>query len=319
MIYAEGNSHLNLAITNSKKNTYTYDFADNPIRAEREITAFGNTQTIVERTNYDHSGRVTNTYHQHNNGNEEWLSSNAYTVKDELMNKKLGVANSGNSYLQKTDYSYLPNGFLQHINQSMEATDLFKLELNYDQGFGNFAPAQKNGNISQLIWQTKGQLEQTYGFEYDYLNRLTNARSGTYSPARSSLDEHDDYGTNYTYDPRGNIMTLERSGVYNTGTGWLPEQIDDLDYDYYPNSNQIMTIIDGASCPANKVIEQPVSRSTTHSVGNTLIGKSKVFGDVTGQLSCRQQNRIRRRLFSVSAENGGLFTVEALPCPSNQL
>ncbi len=314
MINAEGNSHLNL-ILDSKKSNYQYDYADNPIRVEREITAFGNTQTIIERTHYDHVGRVTNTYHQHNSGNEEWLSSNAYTVKDELMNKKLGVFNNGNSYLQKTDYQYLTNGFLQYINPTMEVTDLFKLELNYDQGFGTFAPAQKNGNISQLIWQVKGKQEQTYGFEYDFLNRLTKANSGTYTPSRTTLDPSD-YGTAYRYDARGNMMTLERSGVYNNGSDWLPQSIDDLAYDYYPNSNKIKTITDGASCPDNKVIQETVSRSGTHSVNNLLIGKSKVFGDAT--VNYQAGNKIELEAgFSTSSETGGRFTAEVLPCPTS--
>ena len=313
MVYSKGNNHLDLT-PESQKDSLHYDYADNVTRIRREHRALGNTQTIIERIKYDHAGRVENTYHQYNGQNEEWISNTTYTIKDELMRKSLGGINNGASYLQKVDYSYLANGFLQHINQTMSGDDLFKLELNYDQGSGTFAPAQKNGNISQLIWQVKGKQEQTYGFEYDYLNRLTKATSGTYSPGRTSLDIHNDYGTNYTYDNRGNIMSLDRNGVYSDGNTWQSQQIDNLSYQYYPNSNKIKTITDGAGCPNNKVIQQPVTRSQVHAASNILRGKSMVSGDaiVNYQAGTRI---VLDEGFSISAEDGGRFTVGPDDCP----
>ena len=53
------------------------------------------------------------------------------------------------------------------------ACHLFQLKLNYDQvELGASGTAQYNGNIAQLTWRVRGRERQTYGFDYDFLNRL---------------------------------------------------------------------------------------------------------------------------------------------------
>ena len=245
IIYAEGNNHLDLVL-GSEKDSMIYDYADNLTRNKRLHRAFGKTDTILNRNSYDHVGRNKNSYHQYNAHPEEWLCHQTYTVKDQLLQKQLGVTNLNNA-LQSVDYQYLENGFLAHINPSLTANDLFKLELRYDQAIQGFTDVtlspQKNGNISQLIWQVQGSEEQTYGFKYDYLNRLTEAKSATLNNSRTSVINEDQYKTSYTYDDRGNILSLSRKGQLSNGSYGL---IDSLKYDYPFNttSNQLQSIVD---------------------------------------------------------------------------
>ena len=233
LIYTQGNNHLNLTIGSETDSLY-YDYADNITRIRREHQAFGNTQTLVERSLYDHAGRIENTYHKYNTEPEEWLSNHAYSIKDELAQKRLGLA-SLNSPLQQIDYAYLENRFLESIT-----SPLFELFIKYDQAVPDInSTPQKNGNISSLAWQVAGQDIQANSFNYDYLNRLTQSRSATHNGTSLQLDNH--YGTNYSYDARGNILSLHRNGWISSANY---NQIDSLDYDYYTSSNRLKTLAD---------------------------------------------------------------------------
>ena len=200
----EANNHLNLANLTSEAIDMTYDYADNILTQQRAHSAFGATQNIHERWTYDHQGRNTEHWLQLNGGTDVQLCTQDYTVKDELKTKYLG--GNAAAYLQKNDYDYLPNGFLSKINHGSgyEADDLFQLELRYDQGV-ELGAAQYNGNIAQLIWQVPGSDAQTYGFTYDYLDRLTTSTYGAYPGGILSVT--DSYNSAYTYDLNGNLQT----------------------------------------------------------------------------------------------------------------
>jgi RHS repeat-associated protein len=76
---------------------------------------------------------------------------------------------------------------------------------------------------------------KTYEFEYDGLNRLTDAQYA----------DGDKYGTNYSYDKNGNIDHLER---------WMEiegakQQIDDLVYHYHLGGNQLKVVNDDPTLP----------------------------------------------------------------------
>lgn len=239
-----GNNHVNLSIGSEEVNL-TYDWADNLISSNRIHQAFGQQVVINERMTYDHSGRLEDTYHRVGTGAEQLISRQEYSSKDELQIKHLG--GFGNSFLQKVDYSYLDNGFLKGINETMESNDLFQLNLQYDAVItGVNAVPRKNGNISQLIWQTKGDTTQSYGFQYDFLNRLEVATYGDYSTG--SLNGNNHYTSSYQYDARGNITTLDRFGAVE---GLGHPAIDNLVYAYDTgNSNRLQSIIDNAGTTA---------------------------------------------------------------------
>ena len=138
--------------------------------------------------------------------------------------------------------------------------DLFTQVLRYDNptiAIGN-VPQQGNGNISQIEWQVAGREKQAYSFKYDKLNRLTEANytdihTGAWSNNgwAAQYEQNDKYKEALTYDQRGNIKTLLRSGsLYNSTSpnGLLCSfngTIDNLQYTYN-DKNQVTAISDAA-------------------------------------------------------------------------
>ncbi|MDC8002450.1 DUF6443 domain-containing protein [Aureisphaera galaxeae] len=128
--------------------------------------------------------------------------------------------------LQDVDYKYTVRGWLKEINQVDDfsktgSPDLFNFKINYTtvQGSGGdpgLAVPLFNGNIAQTIWRTKNDdaLKRTYTYEYDALNRLTDAhsRKGT---TLNALDNHALGGIEY--DKNGNIKLLFRNGDNGSG------------------------------------------------------------------------------------------------------
>lgn len=54
---------------------------------------------------------------------EQLITQQEYTIKDQLDIKHLG--GSASTALQSLNYSYLENGFLKGINETIAAADLF--------------------------------------------------------------------------------------------------------------------------------------------------------------------------------------------------
>jgi len=132
-----------------------------------------------------------------------------------------------------------------------DSYDLFQLSLRYDNpmtAMGSDAPARGNGNISQAIWQTRSREKQTYGYEYDYLSRLTDGNHRVIDAA-GAVTAESYYNTSYTYDERGNIETLYRRGIEDDGTCWDEVTIDQLTYDYESNSNRLEEVRDAFNKP----------------------------------------------------------------------
>jgi RHS repeat-associated protein len=141
-----------------------------------------------------------------------------------------------------------------------ENADLFRQNLYYNNPDGGFGVAgQSNGNISATSWKTGDNAVQGYGYQYDDLDRLTNAKyyDITTGVSSSNLIFSSDFKFNeqLTYDVRGNILSLKRNGL-RTGTftggnqGYTAANygaIDDLTYNYN-TQNQLMTVTD-ASLP----------------------------------------------------------------------
>ncbi len=90
--------------------------------------------------------------------------------------------------------------------------NLFSFKINYDQvenPVGNVT-ALYNGNISETYWRTaSSNIKRSYGYEYDNLNRLTNA---IYLKSDAQTDA---YNEALSYDVNGNILILARNGNYD--------------------------------------------------------------------------------------------------------
>ena len=149
------------------------------------------------------------------------------------------------------------------------------MNINYGGIDGDFNyTAQLNGNISQIQWRVNGYKRQTYGFNYDYLDRLTNATYGQYDDGLAVLDKNEFYSTGYTYDARGNIATLQREGKKLVNGCYEQGQIDNLIYTYLPNTNKLQLITDIANlnCLPERYLSLSISGTQTHSARNLVNG-----------------------------------------------
>ncbi|MHA4808141.1 RHS repeat-associated core domain-containing protein [Flavitalea flava] len=139
--------------------------------------------------------------------------------------------------------------------------DAYKVNLNYfdDGTYSDYKPlspptgyiqgnglptAQKtnlyNGNIGSMAVNIRKLAASSanayagpmiYNYKYDQLNRLTSmdawAANGSFGP--TSTTPMSDFAERFSYDPNGNILTLNRNGT--TGTG-LSLAMDNLSYQY---------------------------------------------------------------------------------------
>ncbi|WP_456442072.1 RHS repeat-associated core domain-containing protein, partial [Psychroserpens sp.] len=151
--------------------------------------------------------------------------------------------------LQEVDYTYNIRGWLKSINDIEDLgvvgganSDLFAFKINYNTHELGGTPLY-NGNISETLWNTLSVNPNTqeykrkrgYDYTYDALNRIKDADFHKLSGV-----ERDNYYnlSNISYDRNGNIITLARSGVDNSGS--LIEDMDDLTYAY--DGNQLYDI-----------------------------------------------------------------------------
>lgn len=273
--------------TGSDNYTYTYDYAGNRLtetRAHKTSTASA-TLTLITRNTYDHAGRNTALYHKIDANAEKQLASYAYDLRDRLIDKGLGFVTSGgtNSFLQSVDYAYNEQNWLTSINgpssfsalsqdainlcptnpttpnpaevafsANPDGNDIFKLDLYYDSPGLTFGSptGQRNGNISQLVWQTRGRQRQGYTLQYDYLDRLTTSYYADINSAGTATTDNK-YREDITYaDATGNILNIQRKGLYKdpgSATCFTNGIIDVLTYTYNYASNRIQKISDATT------------------------------------------------------------------------
>ena len=132
------------------------------------------------------------------------------------------------SHLQKS---------IGHLYFNNDNHDLFGMELNYNrtQSNGLTPTAQYNGNISQILWQSKSdEIKRAYDFTYDASNRLTSAAYREYDKVAETWNVNiGKYSVpTISYDANGNILSLERKGYLSNNTFGT---IDQLTYTYDQN------------------------------------------------------------------------------------
>lgn len=214
-----------------------YDFAGQLIKTKTtHIPKSLNSITEDRRIDYDQAGRTKAMWHTMN-GQEVQLTASTYNALGQLATKSLHSRNAS-PFIQNIDYAYNIRGWLDNINDpnAMGTTDLFSMDLNYDQPEANGGTAQYNGNISQVIWTTAGSAKQSYGYAYDAMNRLTQASFYNHSNSllNGKFNEIIGNGTNRPgYDLNGNILNLFRYGRKDAA-GSL-DLMDDLAYTYTGN------------------------------------------------------------------------------------
>jgi RHS repeat-associated protein len=273
------NNHLNPTVLTAEQISMSYDWADNVVYENRNHNpgAAGATGSFsVQNTiTFDHAGRRTN-FITTIGGVGAHIAEYNYNHRDELIEKNLHSNQVASvwGWLQSVDYSYNAQGWLTGINTyansatvgvpalcspSMpnpatpirtvynETSDAFYMDIRYDQTFGGVAGSiQKSGNIAQLAYRVRGRETHIYSYAYDYLNRLTSATFNEYSDA-GSITNSNKYNESLTYDLRGNIQTLQRTGYYQNGSTCTYGQIDNLSYTYTTNTNRVHRIQDAVT------------------------------------------------------------------------
>jgi RHS repeat-associated protein len=239
-------------------------------------------QFILSNMNYDYLDRMT----EKNTAfvNNKYLQSTdfAYNVRGWLTHINQGFNNANLDYPifacpninQYFTYYSLGNNsqtpFQTPLPNSGDANpDLFKQDIRYSTpntypngNLGAVTP-QYNGNISQTEWQIAGREAQAYTYNYDNLNRLTEANySDIHSNAWNTrgwttpYETDNKFGEKLTYDLRGNITSLVRNGFKgvpenNQQTPILCADygvIDNLAYNYHADSlNNLTKVVDNSN------------------------------------------------------------------------
>lgn len=212
--------------------------------------------TVKDEFTYNVQDRLLNHTHKINNDAVQLLARNEYNDLGKLIAKRVGGNDlTGDSSLQKIDFTYNIRGWLKEINKvndlkiSSEPQDLFAFKINYNEvedESGYTGVKLFNGNIAETYWHTANDdKKRKYGYQYDNLNRLTNA---IYQKPDANVVVTNSYNESLSYDKNGNITSLQRYGEYDDDSTQL--LIDNLTYNYdSTNSNQLYEVIDDSMNP----------------------------------------------------------------------
>lgn len=252
--------------------SYRYDFAGKvmSIKSKHGATnSIYNGLISVAKPEYDLLGREIGFNRLYSMNAADISDNNKYKKLVEVSmdefgrvkTKKIGTDPENSSLAMETqDISYNIQGQLTGINKDYAQSisgygngaqwhKRFGMSMGYEDGtvFGsNFTP-QFNGNISGIIWRSQGDnTQRKYNFEYDNLGRFKNA-SFTQKESISNSSPWLASKVNLSslvssYDGNGNILGLQHIGIIPGSNGGI--LIDNLQYQYFPNSNQLKSVTD---------------------------------------------------------------------------
>ena len=243
--------------------TTLYNFTNQPIMTyladANPAAAVGGNTRVKTLMILDSANRLLQVYKTINDqdSTKRLIAQDSYDQMGQLMQKQVGQLTDG-SFLETQDYTYNIRGWLKGINKDYANNDnshgannrWFGMDLSYDWGFDS---AYQNGNISGNKWRSKGDGQQrAYGFGYDDANRLLFADFNQYGSIwdkSAGVDFSalmgDGVHPDSAYDANGNIRAMQQTAWQMGGS----QPIDRLSYTYYPNSNQLQNVIDGANNP----------------------------------------------------------------------
>ncbi|KFF12000.1 RHS repeat-associated core domain-containing protein [Flavobacterium hydatis] len=223
-------------------------------------------ELFVHQYTYDSNSELTKVETSTDNNSFATQADYAYYKTGEL--KRVNIALG----LQGLDYVYTLGGQLKSINHpSLEsskdpggdANDVFGVSLDYYNGdylrtgrnitSSPTAGADYNGNIKATRWTNKGvpgdfsgstANQKGYLYNYDRNNWLTTATFGNTNSSTAAINPTNSLAEGgLTYDPNGNIKTLQRTNE----TGLI---IDNLTYNY-AGKNQLNSVTENAVATAD--------------------------------------------------------------------
>lgn len=283
--------------------TTRFDFTGKPVSTYTlHNNSGGNVTNLATLTEllYDHGGRLTDVWKTINGDNNKTrkIAHNEYNELGQLKHKDIGQQTDPQTGLPTTtpmegqDYAYNIRGWLKGVNEASPSPSggggfkqgaWFGFDLSYDWGYQH---NEYNGNISGVRWQSAGDgAERSYGYGYDNANRLLFADFKQKAPSGSpqgggswtnnpdnnfnidfSVKMGDGINYNTAYDENGNILAMTQKGLkLNTST----TPIDNLTYNYYPNSNKLQNVIDGNNDVQTKMDDFRSSQTYMTALNNT--------------------------------------------------
>ncbi|MBL7756724.1 MAG: hypothetical protein JNL59_05000, partial [Chitinophagaceae bacterium] len=253
--------------------TTQYGWQGLPLLAITSVEKPGtNSQTIVTQTKmtYDSLGRVAKTEKKiaHSKVNSgampgSWttLAENEYDALGQLKKKKLDPAYNSNAGLDSLTYDYNIRGWMLGMNRlyakDVHQNNYFGFDLGYDKaqngiiGNQSYITPQYNGNISGMVWKSKGDAEKRkYDFTYDAANRILSADFNQYTSSSFNKTAGGDFSlSGMSYDANGNISRMKQRGLKVGGSA----TIDSLAYNYISYSNKLLNVIDGVNDTATRL------------------------------------------------------------------
>ena len=212
-----------------------YDFLGNPVhqhRSHRKGTSYPSTVEDLSCT-YDHRSRLLEVTHSLDGGSPVLLASNVY---DEL--GRLSGTERGGSASLSSSYSYNVRSWLREIGGP-----LFSETLHYDDQRAGVLPAtpvRYGGGVSSMEWRASGDSGmRSYDYSYDGLGRLVSADYGEGGVRRIG------YGTSYSYDVMGNVLSLCREGDLSLSRKGI---VDNLTMTY--DGSRLLSVSDSALVPS---------------------------------------------------------------------
>ncbi|NOS54689.1 MAG: hypothetical protein HOP37_00360 [Cyclobacteriaceae bacterium] len=238
------------------------DFAGRIKQTLRTHTTSAGSFTLLEKYDYDHTGRLLKTWQTLDGAPQPILvAAQTYNEAGEVVEKNIHSTDNGINFLQSVDYRYNIRGWLTSINNSSltndgvlnsdkvnDNADIMGMELLYNTSVRvNGADSRQlwNGNIGAIKWKTTNlidpSVEKVYSYNYDKLNRLLTANYATQTAGLFTGDVGA-YDNIYNYYANGNIRDQTRYGL----VGGAKTKIDNLRYEYVNNTNTLRNVNDDA-------------------------------------------------------------------------
>ncbi|UKB82243.1 RHS repeat-associated core domain-containing protein [Chryseobacterium sp. MEBOG06] len=195
-------------------------------------------RVLTETFEYDQQNRLLVHKHQVDSNPVEYLTQNKYNELSQLESKKVGGIAAA-SPLQQMDYKYNIQGWMTQINDPATLNGkLFGYKIKYNTPENPSTTGKFNGNIAEIDWNNSSENNlKRYVYEYDALNRLTNAFYK--EPGTGVSGNFDEY---LTYDLNGNISNLKRTAAAMPGN--TATLVDNLNYIY--TGNRLTQVIENA-------------------------------------------------------------------------
>ncbi|GAB2808986.1 DUF6443 domain-containing protein [Ferruginibacter profundus] len=327
--------------------TTQYNFSGQSLMSvtEHKKTATSASIKTITKTEYDPLGRLLQVKKQliQTGGvqtPEKIIVKNEYDALGQLKRKILAPEFNSNAGLEKLNYDYNIRGWLLGVNKDYIAgtntNSYFGMELAYDKTTAANAGTyynnpQYNGNIAGTLWKSKGDgVNRQYDFTYDNVNRLLRAdfkqNNADYSwnnyLVNYNMKMGDGIDYNSAYDENGNIKQMQQWGLKINAS----EQIDNLHYTYYANTNKLQNVIDFKDLATTKLgdfrtsanhiqygIKSPI---TTEAAYTTSGGSITDYGyDVNGNM-ITDRNKDLAGSVGVDQLTGGAITYNHLNLPS---